>query len=73
MTVELPPRRKLPADVKERMRPVFAENRPRRNHTPLAVAAGVALLVAGGVMVTPSPVDRASTADGRVIAPSRPD
>ncbi|MDT7783148.1 MAG: hypothetical protein QOF58_1567 [Pseudonocardiales bacterium] len=73
MTIDLPPRRKLPADVKERMRPAFSEDRPRRNHTPLAAAAGVALLVAGGVVVAPSLLDRADTANGRVVAPSHLD
>lgn len=71
MTIDLPPRRELPADVKERMRPAFTESRTRRNHTPLAVAAGVALLVAGGVAVTQSFTDRTpDPGRGRVVSPS---
>ncbi|MEV6239424.1 hypothetical protein [Lentzea sp. NPDC051838] len=73
MTIELPPRRALPADVKERMRPAFTETRPRRGHTPLAVAAGVALLVAGGVTVTQTFFDRTDSGNARVVAPSRQD
>ncbi|KJK48934.1 hypothetical protein UK23_15570 [Lentzea aerocolonigenes] len=73
MTIDLPPRRKLPAEIKERMRPDFAEARPSRNHTPLAVAAGVALLVAGGVTFTQSFVDRADPGNARVVAPSLQD
>ncbi len=70
MTIELPPRRALPVEVKERMRPVLTEA-PRRNHTPLAVAAAVALLIAGGVAVTQSATeDAVAPARGRVTAPS---
>lgn len=75
MTVNLPPRRELPADIKERMRPDFAEP-PHRNHNhiPFAVAAGVALLVAGGVAVTQSITDHdADPARGRLVSPSRLD
>lgn len=74
MTINLPPRRELPAEVKERMRPVFADQR-RRNHTPLAVAAGVALLIAGGAVMTRSGTGDHSIdpAGGRVTAPSAHD
>lgn len=71
MTIDLPPRRELPADVKERMRPDFTEPSRRRNHAPYAVAAGVALLVAGGVAVTQSITDTdADPARSRVVSPS---
>lgn len=70
MTINLPPRRALPADVKERMRPAFTEPRARRNHASLAVAAGVALLVAGGVIVAQSFLDRSDPANARVVTPS---
>jgi hypothetical protein len=70
MTIDLPPRRALPADVKARMRPDLTETRKRRNHTPLAVAAGVALLVAGGVAVTQSARHDVDPARDRVVAPS---
>lgn len=73
MTIDLPPRRELPADVKERMRPEFTEVRNRRNHTPLAVAAGVALLVAGGFAVTQSVTHDVDPAQSRVIMPSSQD
>ncbi|NKE63375.1 hypothetical protein FXN61_44315 [Lentzea sp. PSKA42] len=53
MALDLPPRRELPADVKERMRPDFTQVEGRRHsRAPLAAAAGVLLLVAGGVAVT---------------------
>ncbi len=73
MTINLPPRRELPADIKERMRPAFTDQstQSRRNHTPLAVAAGVALLIAGGVAVTQSITDTdVDPARGRVSTPS---
>jgi hypothetical protein len=73
MTIDLPPRRKLPADVKERMRPHFAEVRTRRNHAPLAAAAGVALLIAGGVTVTRFLVQDPGTGHERVVVPSAQD
>ncbi|MFD5828553.1 hypothetical protein [Lentzea sp. NPDC060358] len=69
MTVDLPPRRALPEDVRERMRPDFAEA-PRRRHAPLAVAAGVALLVAGGVAVTRSLGHDVDPGRDRVVAPT---
>ncbi|ANZ42166.1 hypothetical protein BBK82_45785 [Lentzea guizhouensis] len=72
MTIDLPPRRALPVEVKERMRPAFT-GAPRRNHTPLAVAAGVALLIAGGVAVTQTTSDSADPAHDRVTAPSELD
>ncbi|GAA3627444.1 hypothetical protein GCM10022267_12190 [Lentzea roselyniae] len=74
MTIDLPPRRRLPADVRERMRPDFTEVRSRRDHTPLAVAAGVALLIASGIAITQSVVDR-TPAPGRgdVHTPSSQD
>lgn len=70
MTISLPPLRELPADVKERMRPAFTEASTRRSHTPLAVAAAVALLIAGGVAVTHQMTRDADPADGRVVSPS---
>ncbi|HEX7303668.1 hypothetical protein [Lentzea sp.] len=73
MTIEMPPRRALPADVKERMRPSTAEFRPRRSRTPLAVAAGVALLVAGGVTATQQALRDAGPAASRVVSPSGQD
>lgn len=73
MTIDLPPRRKLPADVKDRMRPEFTEARTRRNHTPLAVAAGVALLIAGGLVLTQSAGRDVEPGRDRVVAPSSRD
>lgn len=71
MTIDLPPRRELPAYVKERMRPDFAEARAHRNRTPLAVAAGVVLLIAAGVAVTQTTFDRTpDPGRGRVVMPS---
>ncbi|MFS8098686.1 hypothetical protein LFM09_16260 [Lentzea alba] len=73
MTIGLPPRRELPADIKERMRPDFTEV-PSRNHIPLAVAAGVALLIAGGVAITQSVTDNSpEPGRGRVTVPSEQD
>jgi hypothetical protein len=70
MTINLPPRRELPADVKQRMRPDFTQV-PRRNHTPLAVAAGVILLIAGGVAVTRSDTENPlDPARARIVTPS---
>jgi hypothetical protein len=76
MAFDLPARRELPADVKERMRPDFAksgQSPARRSPAPLAVAAGVALLIAGGVVVTQSISDRASPGHVRVVSPSSQD
>ncbi|WP_086661813.1 hypothetical protein [Lentzea kentuckyensis] len=73
MTIDLPPRRALPPDVKERMRPDFTKTRTRRNHTPLAVAAGVTLLVAGGITITQSATHDLAPARDRVVAPSSRD
>lgn len=73
MTIDLPPRRALPAEVKDRMRPVFTETRARRNHTPLAVAAGVTLLIAGGFAVTRSAGHDADLGRDRLVAPSSQD
>lgn len=73
MTIDLPPRRDLPADVKERMRPHFTGVRQRRNNTPLAVAAAVALLIAGGFAVTQSGTHDAAPGHGRVVMPSNLD
>lgn len=70
MTINLPPRRELPADVKERMRPALTEARPRRNHTPLAVAASVTLLIAGGVAVIQSATHDVDPGHDRVVTPS---
>ncbi|MDX3661893.1 hypothetical protein PV646_31715 [Streptomyces sp. ID05-26A] len=73
MTIGLPPRRALPEDVKERMRPDVAGDRGRHPLTPLAVAAGVVLLVVGGVVLTrPAPHALDPGRDG-VIAPSERD
>jgi hypothetical protein len=77
MAFDLPPRRELPADVKERMRPDFAESPARRTRAPLAVAAGVVLLAAGGVaatqFVTQPFIDETSPGGGRVVMPSGQD
>jgi len=64
--LELPPRRSLPPEVRDRIRGVtdsgFAEpSRRQRHRGPLAVAAGVAVLAAGAVMVTQSTGDRSGT------------
>jgi hypothetical protein len=73
MTINLPPRRELPADIKQRMRPDFTQER-RRNHTPLAVAAGVILLIAGGVAVTRSDTENPlDPARARIVTPSSHD
>jgi hypothetical protein len=70
MTINLPPRRELPVDVKQRMRPDFTQV-ARRNHTPLAVAAGVILLIAGGVAVTRSDTENPlDPARARIVTPS---
>jgi len=70
MTINLPPRRELPADVKQRMRPDFTQVH-RRSHTPLAVAAGVILLIAGGVAVTRSDTENPlDPARARIVTPS---
>lgn len=73
MTINLPPRRELPADLKERMRPVFSEVRTRRNHLPLAAAAGAVLLIAAGVAITGSVTERAEPAIGHVVSPAGQD
>ncbi|WP_330277402.1 hypothetical protein OG205_18025 [Lentzea sp. NBC_00516] len=76
MAFDLPPRRELPADVKERMRPDFAEPaavRTRRSRAPLAVAAGVTLLIAGGVAVTQSSSHQVGPGHVRVVTPSDQD
>ncbi|MFI6094081.1 hypothetical protein ACIA8G_00905 [Lentzea sp. NPDC051213] len=70
MAFDLPPRRELPADVKERMRPAFTEAPKRRNHAPLAVAAGVVLLVAGGVAITQPSILNIGPSHHRVLTPS---
>ncbi|WP_394620892.1 hypothetical protein JNUCC0626_17860 [Lentzea sp. JNUCC 0626] len=72
MKIDLPPRRALPEDVKERMRPDFGQARDRR-FTPLAVAAGVVLLVVGGVLLTrPAPYE-VDPGHEAVVAPSERD
>ena len=73
MTINLPPRRVLPEDVKERMRPDVTETRNRRRRTPLAVAAGVTLLIAGGVAITQSAIHDLDPARDRVVTPSSRD
>ncbi|MFD4672775.1 hypothetical protein ACFWNN_23820 [Lentzea sp. NPDC058450] len=76
MAFDLPPHRELPADVKERMRPDFTESvtvRPHRSRAPLAVAAGVALLIAGGVVVTQTAGHEVSPGNPRVVLPSDQD
>ncbi|MGI5501041.1 hypothetical protein [Lentzea sp. CA-135723] len=72
MAFDLPPRRDLPEDVKERMRPDFTETVAprRRSRAPLAVAAGVILLVAGGVVVTQTASHQVSPGHVRVVTPS---
>lgn len=72
MTIDLPPRRVLPEDVKVRMRPAFAEARAR-NHIPLAVAAGVMLLIAGGVALTQPGTRDADPGRDRLTTPSSQD
>jgi hypothetical protein len=53
--LNLPPHRTLPPEAAERMRAkVFAEHRPARLRAPLAVAAGVAVLAAGAMIVSQS-------------------
>ncbi|MDX8140884.1 hypothetical protein SK854_02085 [Lentzea sp. BCCO 10_0061] len=76
MAFDLPPRRTLPADVKERMRPDFAEaaeSLGRRGRAPLAVAAAV-LLIAGGVaaaqFVVQPFIHNARPGHERVVQPS---
>ncbi|MFD4638646.1 hypothetical protein ACFWN2_15120 [Lentzea sp. NPDC058436] len=76
MAFDLPPRRTLPADVKERMRPDFTEaagSSARRGRAPLAVAA-VVLLIAGGVaaaqFVTQPFMQHARPGSEGVITPS---
>lgn len=56
MNIQLPPRRVLPPEVKERMRPRLPRSASRR--APLAAAAVVVLLAAGGVVLTRSAQDR---------------
>lgn len=76
MAFDLPPRRELPAEVKERMRPAFAEPaaaRTRRSRAPLAVAAAVTLLISGGVVVTQSSSNQVSPGHVRVVTPSDQD
>lgn len=72
MTIDLPPRRVLPEDVKERMRPAFPEARAR-NRTPLAVAAGVMLLIAGGFALTQSGTRDVDPGRDRLTTPSSQD
>ena len=56
--LDLPPRRPLPDEFRDRIRTRvtdgLADTRPNRWRAPLAVAAGVAVLVAGAVLVMPS-------------------
>ena len=76
MAFDLPPRRALPADVKDRMRPDFTAPdavHTGRSRAPLIVAAGVALLVAGGVAVTQPASQQVSPGDMRVVSPSGQD
>lgn len=73
MTIDLPPRRALPADVKDRMRPAFTETPSRRNRVPLAVAAGAALLIAGGFAVTRPATHDIDPGRDRIVAPSSQD
>jgi hypothetical protein len=50
--LNLPPRRPLPPEVRDRLRErLFTEARPAPLRAPLAVAAGVAVLAAGAVIV----------------------
>lgn len=53
MNIELPPRRQLPPEIKERMRPAPPHRRPRGREWMGAAAAAV-LIVAGGVFLTQS-------------------
>jgi hypothetical protein len=53
--LNLPPRRTMPPEVRERLRTrVFADERPARLRAPLAAAAGVAVLAAGAMIVSQS-------------------
>ncbi|MEU3643697.1 hypothetical protein AB0E59_10005 [Lentzea sp. NPDC034063] len=79
MAFDLPPRRELPAEVKDRMRPAFEDSREepeRRGRAPLAVAAAV-LLIAGGVAATQFVVQpfihQARPGNERVVQPSGQD
>ncbi|GLY51719.1 hypothetical protein [Lentzea sp. NBRC 102530] len=72
MKIDLPPRRALPEDVKERMRPDVGQVRDRRL-TPLAVAAGVVLLVLGGVVLTRPTSYEVDPGHEAVVAPSERD
>ncbi|MCP2248499.1 hypothetical protein [Lentzea aerocolonigenes] len=75
MPLDLPHRRALPEDVKERMRPAFTQSRVRGRRAPLAVAAGV-LLIAGGVVaaqIVTQPVHEVDSGHLQVVAPSSRD
>jgi hypothetical protein len=50
--LDLPPRRTMPADVRERIRTKVNADKPRSRHkAPLSVAAAVAVVAAGAVLV----------------------
>ncbi|MBB5959098.1 hypothetical protein FHS29_005718 [Saccharothrix tamanrassetensis] len=69
---ELPPRRTLPPDVRERMRRKIFNRRPAVR-APLAAAAGAALLVAGGFLVPLTGSDHVDAVDPPTAIPtSRP-
>ncbi|TDQ01176.1 hypothetical protein [Labedaea rhizosphaerae] len=70
--IDLPPRRSLPPQVRDKMLVDLREKldeKPRRSNTPYAVAAGVAALVAGGVVAVTTLQgggDGTDTASGKV-------
>ncbi|TWP46724.1 hypothetical protein FKR81_34620 [Lentzea tibetensis] len=53
MNIELPPRRQLPPEIKERMRPTITRARPR-GRAWMGAAAAAALVITGGVFLTQS-------------------
>ncbi|GLZ35943.1 hypothetical protein Lesp02_81300 [Lentzea sp. NBRC 105346] len=64
MTIQLPPRRELPPEIKERMRPRLTQTRHR---TWIGAAAAAALIVAGGIITVQTTRD-----DAEVPAPAQP-
>jgi hypothetical protein len=58
VNIQLPPRRELPPEIKERMRPAFVRPSTRRRPWIVVAAAAVVLIVAGGVFVARSVHDQ---------------
>lgn len=75
MNTVLPPRRELPPEIKERMRPVFTEPRRKPAMEWIGAAAAAVLLVGGGMAATKlmAPDDQVSTGRVRVISPTDAD